>query len=145
VAYFPDLNHIVRYKTVSSFDQLQCGFTFPYTAFSHDQHSNTVYVHEHPVDGNAWRKLHIEPADDLCGKVRCFFLCLKDRNIQLIRLLQEYFIRFQIPAENNARYSIREKLCIHFLFSFFRKSLQICVLYVSDNLNTLRIKMVEEP
>ncbi len=60
-----DLHHVVGHKTMSPMDQLQRHLTFSDTALAGDQHTLTINIHQHAVDADPGRQLHLQPAVQL--------------------------------------------------------------------------------
>ena len=140
-----NLYDIVTDKTVSTFNQFQCSFTLTDSTFTHDQHTDTVYINQHTMNRNAWCKLHIQPSDDLCCKFRCLLLCLEYRDICLFCHLQKHLFRWKIPAEDQTRNLIRKQCLINPLFLIFIcHLLQKCIFYITNDLYTFRIKMFKK-
>ena len=78
---FTQLYNIIAYKTMSSFDQLQCSFTLTNTALSCDQNSFAINIYKHTMNGNTWSQLNTKPADNLCHQTGSGSLCNKCRHI----------------------------------------------------------------
>ena len=55
-----EFHRIVRYQTMSSFDQLNGSFTLTDTAFAQQQDAFAVNLHQNTVAGDARCKVHLE-------------------------------------------------------------------------------------
>ena len=139
-----DLNYIICHQTMTSLNQFQSGLAFTDPTLTHDQDAYTIYIHKYSVNWNAWSKLHIQPADQLTHKRGSLFAGSEHRNIILFRGLYKLRFRLKIITEYNTRYFMCQKLFIDFIFSLSRKCLKIGTLYISNNLNTIQIKMIKK-
>ena len=63
-----DFHHIIRHKTMTSSDELECGLTLSYTALTCDHNSLTVYIYQHAVHCDAWCELLTKTIDELSHK-----------------------------------------------------------------------------
>ena len=122
VADLVDLHHIIRHQAVSPLNQLQGRFALADAAFPHNQQPFAVYIDQHPMDGNARRKLFIQDTDNLSRNAWRFPLGTKDRHIMFLCNLKKIPFRNQPPAKHNARNIIRKKR-FNRLRPFFRLQL----------------------
>jgi len=60
VRYTSDFHRVVRYKAVTALYKLDCGFAFTYSAFTQQQYSLTVNLHQNAVARNARRKAQVQ-------------------------------------------------------------------------------------
>ena len=143
IADSADFYHIITDQTMTSLNQLQSCLTFTNTTFSCNQHTDTIYIHQHTMNGNTRCKLYIQPAYYFCHECGGYLFCDKYRNISFFCFLHQYLIRPHISAEDQTRNTACKKLIIDPLLFFRVHPFQKCILYISDDLDTLIVKMIK--
>ena len=143
IGNLPDLDHIVRDETMTSLDQLQSSLALADAALAHDQDAFTVYVDQHPVNGDARSKLHIQPAQDLRDKRAGLPVCCKDRNVILHRQFQHIRLRNGLGRIDDSRDLGCEQLLIDHTLSLAGERLQVCVFNITDDLQPVCVKIIE--
>ena len=142
---FADLYHVIRYKSVSSLDQLQGSLALTNTALTRDQDTFTIYIDQYTMYRNTWSQLDIEPSDDLCHKSRSRLLCQKYRHFILHCGFQKYLIRTQVSAKYDTGSFLRKDFRIDLSLILFCHVLHVGILYKTNDLWSCLIIMFKIP
>ena len=129
---------------MSALDQLQGCLTLSDTALAHDQHTFTKYVHQHTMDADTRSQLDLQPADDFCHQIRGALFRYHQRNLIVQAQILHIFIRLLAAAVNHTRNLTGKKLVIAFHPHLARQGIDVCLLHISDDLDTLPVKMIKK-
>ena len=78
--YTSDVDNIISNKTMTTFNELQSGLAFTYTAFTRKKNSDTIYFNKNTMEGFSWCENIRENSDDSLGEFRRPKIRLQDRN-----------------------------------------------------------------
>ena len=138
-----DLHHIVRNKTMSASDQFERSLAFTDSAVTGDHQTLTIDIDQYAVNADARRQLLTKRIDQLRGKFGSRSSGTEYRYMVRQCLLQKDRIRRQISRKNNTRNIKLKERIITDLFLFIAHLLDICILYISDNLDTRLLEMLK--
>ena len=138
------LHHVIRHQTVSPLNQFQGSLALADAALAHNQHALAEYVNQNAVDTDTGSQLHVKPADDFCHQGRGGLIRHKAGNAIVITEFQKVFIRLLVAAEHQTGNLAGCELIVHPALLLLVHGINICLLYVSDDLNPLPVKMVKE-
>ena len=144
IRYLAELNDVIRHETVSTLDELERGLRLTDTGIAHDQHTLAVYIDEHAVHGNHRCHPDLQPADDRRLQLRRHTRRLQQRDACVAARIDHAAIRLDATRIDDDRNRILRQRSILRTALRCIEGHQVRGLYITDDLHTLRIKLVEK-
>ena len=149
ITYFLNLYDIIRYKTMTSVDQLQRNLGLTDAALAHDQYTLSEKIEKYAMHAAARCQFDIQPADDLCHKCVGLLRGAQNRHLIFAGKLNQLLVNMKITAKQDAR-----RLCVtlaarhddlHHLQCVIQSLLlHVGMLDMTDDLNPSGVKIIKE-
>ena len=129
---------------MSTLYELERGLRLTDTGIAHDQHALTIYIDKHAVHGNHRCHPDLQPADDRRLQLRRHTRRLQQRDPRIAARIDHAAVRLDPTCIDNDRNRILRQRCILRTALRCIEGHQVRRLYITDDLHTLRIKLVEK-
>ena len=96
------------------------------------------------MNADARSQLYLQPADYLCHKIGSALIRYHERHLVMQAKILHVFIRLLAAAVNHTRNLTGKKLVIAFHPHLARQGIDVCLLHISDDLDTLPVKMIKK-
>ena len=127
---------------MTTLNDLQRRLGFTYAALTQDQDTFTVYLDQYAMHGNTRSQFHIEVFDQRTHEFTGGLTGPKYRDLRLLCHSDQFIVRHMVTCQDQTR-DILVKQSRQPFFPLFRcQFIQISMLHISDQLDTVRTEMV---